>query len=683
MRDATVLKVQTIAILSTLSVAILLLTSLFPLVYAAVPWTKYTGEVSLRDGIADELFVVDAWVLKDGSTYKMWYTHSRTDLGMEGIIDSLTTILSSELLSDFLNLDLAGLLGSMADIADTPAKMDALWNFMVGTTTVIGYATSSDGIDWNVVNDEVLAGASDTLESVGMPCVINDGGTYKMWFTHSETGLNKTGLQTILGNLDDGNPALVRDALIDLMDSTRSAIGYTTSADGGETWGNIQTGIFNGDGGGIWDSVATPCVINDGGIFKMWFTYAETDITATDIDDILDDITGFGVSELINILDNTNSVIGYTESADGITNWSSTSVALAGGGGVWDSVATPCVIYNGSGYEMWFTNFTTDLTPSSIQALFNEIQALETDILDLLDSYTTGGLTAFLEDFKTFLGDPDPDEGPPIPGDIDQIKAILANTSTIIGYTTSSDGITWDSTTEALAGSSGSPWSSVAFPCVVWEDGVYEMWFTQGVEFLTAQNVVSLLDGSILPIGYATFGQEIELVEGWNLMGLPLNPTSSATEDVLADILDNTVIVWAYDATTGNWSSFYYNPLTSQWTGTLTEMTAGKGYWIEMTAVTNLVVSGISPAMPFSIDLLGGWNLISIPEPTGSSATEDVLSGILGNVVIVWAYDATTGNWSSFYYNPLTSKWTGTLTEMTAGKGYWVELTTNDTLVIN
>jgi hypothetical protein len=52
--------------------------SLFSLVQAA-PWTKYTGEVTL-DG---ELFVVDAWVIKEGVTYKMWYTHSRTymDIG--------------------------------------------------------------------------------------------------------------------------------------------------------------------------------------------------------------------------------------------------------------------------------------------------------------------------------------------------------------------------------------------------------------------------------------------------------------------------------------------------------------------------------------------------------------------------------------------------------------------------
>lgn len=48
-----------------LSLCFLSVTSLFSLVQAA-PWTKYTGEFSLRNGIADELFVVDAWVINGG-----------------------------------------------------------------------------------------------------------------------------------------------------------------------------------------------------------------------------------------------------------------------------------------------------------------------------------------------------------------------------------------------------------------------------------------------------------------------------------------------------------------------------------------------------------------------------------------------------------------------------------------
>ena len=124
MRNATGLKVQTIAILSTISVAILLLTSLFPLVYAAVLWTKDPGELSLKEGVIDELFVIDSWVVKNSDTdYEMWYTHSRADMAISELAGNITAILSDDLISALIDMDLAGLLAEMALInARLPAR---------------------------------------------------------------------------------------------------------------------------------------------------------------------------------------------------------------------------------------------------------------------------------------------------------------------------------------------------------------------------------------------------------------------------------------------------------------------------------------------------------------------------------------------------------------------------------
>ncbi|MFC1875286.1 hypothetical protein ACFLY3_03985 [Chloroflexota bacterium] len=578
MRNATGLKVRTIAILSTISVAILLLASLFPLVYAAVPWTKNPGELSLDN----ELFVVDSWVVKNSDTdYEMWYTHSRADMGISELAGNIKNILSDDLISALISLDLAGLLAEIAAIDATN-----LWNFMTATTTVIGYATSTDGMNWNVVDDEVLAGTAGEWENFGAPCVIkNDVDDYEMWFTHSaDTSLTADNIDDILLDLGSTDPAVVRDAIIALMNSTSSAIGYATSPDG-TTWTIGDTDIVDA-GGGIWDIVAAPSVIkNASDDYEMWYTYTDTSLTTDDLDTILhpDNIGDFDTDNLWNILDSIDSVIGHAISTDGASWTIDNPSVISNGSGLWNGVATPCVIKNGSVYEIWYSSFTTDLTSTTFADLFTELQALETDILDLWDSFASGDLNTFLTDFDAFFG---------VSGSFDSIRPYLADTATRISYATSLDGETWTTQNPAaLVGDSGSPWSSVAFPCVVWEDGVYEMWFTQGVEFLTAQNIVSLLDGTNLPIGYATATEGIDLVSGWNLIGLPLDPTSSATEDVLAGILNNVVIVWANDATTGNWSSFYYNPLTSQWTGTLTEMTAGKGYWIEMTADDTLIIN--------------------------------------------------------------------------------------------
>ena len=70
---------------------------------AAVTWTKYTGAVTLDN----ERFVADAWVIKDGSTYKMWYTHGSTDLSVLEIVNTLTTDLNlTNLKNDIKNLAL-------------------------------------------------------------------------------------------------------------------------------------------------------------------------------------------------------------------------------------------------------------------------------------------------------------------------------------------------------------------------------------------------------------------------------------------------------------------------------------------------------------------------------------------------------------------------------------------------
>jgi len=47
----------------------------------------------------------------------------------------------------------------------------------------------------------------------------------------------------------------------------------------------------------------------------------------------------------------------------------------------------------------------------------------------------------------------------------------------------------------------------------------------------------------------------------------------------------------------------------------------------------------------YEISLYSGWNLISLPLIPDSSNIEDVLAGIEGNVISVWAYDAETENW--------------------------------------
>ena len=83
-----------------------------------------------------------------------------------------------------------------------------------------------------------------------------------------------------------------------------------------------------------------------------------------------------------------------------------------------------------------------------------------------------------------------------------------------------------------------------------------------------------------------------------------------------------------------------------------------------------------------SISLLLGWNLVSFNLQPTSTAIADVLLPIAGNYDLVYAWDATgahsgSGNWMRADNNPLS---TDTLTAINEKMGFWIHMTTADTL---
>jgi len=81
------------------------------------------------------------------------------------------------------------------------------------------------------------------------------------------------------------------------------------------------------------------------------------------------------------------------------------------------------------------------------------------------------------------------------------------------------------------------------------------------------------------------------------------------------------------------------------------------------------------------IQLYTGWNLISLPLMPEDTSITSLLSSINGNYSIVWAYNAsdTADHWKK--YDP-GAPFGNDLTTMEAGKGYWIMMTSNDTLFV-
>jgi len=83
-----------------------------------------------------------------------------------------------------------------------------------------------------------------------------------------------------------------------------------------------------------------------------------------------------------------------------------------------------------------------------------------------------------------------------------------------------------------------------------------------------------------------------------------------------------------------------------------------------------------------TLNLYTGWNLISLPLMPEDTSITSLLSTINGNYSIVWEYNAsdTSDHWKK--YDPGVP-FGNDLTNMEPGKGYWIMMTSDDTLPIS
>jgi len=164
------------------------------------------------------------------------------------------------------------------------------------------------------------------------------------------------------------------------------------------------------------------------------------------------------------------------------------------------------------------------------------------------------------------------------------------------------------------------------------------------------------------------FDQEpIDLVEGWNLMSLPLIPLDSAINVVLAGIMDDVKSVWYWS---GRWYSFVPDGPSD-----LTSMRDGKAYWINMETARTLNLAGRKmpegAQLPPTYDVVAGWNMVGFKCTVANNVTaKDYLYGT--NYVRIYGYK--TGTWFLIpgpdYNNP----------KMEPGLGYWVAFTEPGTI---
>jgi predicted GH43/DUF377 family glycosyl hydrolase len=274
-------------------------------------WTKYIGNPVFGPGAGgswDDRSVYGSSILYDGLAYHMWYT------GMDNV--AFTNRLGYATSSDGINWSrsdsnpvITGTLGGWdasgvsraVVISDTGQFKMWYTGQDTGGVTRIGYAASADGIHWDKAgNNPVIDQGTSGWEGWGVeqPAVIKVAGIYKMWYR---------------GSGWDG-----------------CGFGYATSLDG-VTWAKYAGNpVILGESNGFFCSPYAPNLLFDGVLYHLWYSKCD-------------------VSEKCQVY--------YAISGDGI-NWTQQGIAIQPGStGAFDSIATdyPTVLLVGDSLKMWFS----------------------------------------------------------------------------------------------------------------------------------------------------------------------------------------------------------------------------------------------------------------------------------------------------------------------------------------
>ena len=167
----------------------------------------------------------------------------------------------------------------------------------------------------------------------------------------------------------------------------------------------------------------------------------------------------------------------------------------------------------------------------------------------------------------------------------------------------------------------------------------------------------------------------LKLNPGWNLVSIPGEPMDSSINAVFpADHPAQTILT--YDPLVpGNWLTALRGS-DGSFSGTLTDISAGRAYWINTPSFEGLkvdipkVAAGVAQPLP-TITIAEGWNLIPILDVDGdfeldeATAADNYFNGLSeGTVKGIYTFNTITNGWQSVAE-----------VEVEIGKGYWIYAT--------
>jgi hypothetical protein len=172
------------------------------------------------------------------------------------------------------------------------------------------------------------------------------------------------------------------------------------------------------------------------------------------------------------------------------------------------------------------------------------------------------------------------------------------------------------------------------------------------------------------PTNPPALSHAISLKAGWNLMSIPLQPENPSISTVLDAIKSKFLAVYSYNG--GSYTTYIPDSEESD----LTQIVAGKGYWIYMQEAATLNVTGLEPKT--SIPLSTGWNLIGY-NLTSRTTISQSLSSLAGKYEVIYAFDSEKNSFIG--YDPASSL--KDFTELMPGLGYWIYMSQPASLLVS
>ena len=185
---------------------------------------------------------------------------------------------------------------------------------------------------------------------------------------------------------------------------------------------------------------------------------------------------------------------------------------------------------------------------------------------------------------------------------------------------------------------------------------------------------------------------KVTLRPGWNLISLPGTPADPAIGSVISDDL-SVKLVLGYQG--GAWQTAIRDG--ASWSGTLTTIGGGWGYWVQSTAFETIsaLIPDVDTASELpTIPVTQGWNLLGVIDiqqesagkaPIGKAEADDYFTSIPWRVA--YSFDTRTTSWTKLVPeagvveddadgdDPFVAD------EILNGKGYWVWSSTVGVLV--